>query len=216
MIEATPLLLYPGIPMARFGLNDFGENKYRIIWAPSRMVVLTGREKTMTVPMYVGPHALEPVGEFWILEGWRSGYDMCRMTKEQWEADPMMLNTGPYPTRGDYVRHETLSCAPCDANIEKLITWIEEGGKRRDGENFYACRDNMEKDLRDRKNKRDALIRDSMRPFGMETFIGAGTRHRNSKTYPILKTREELGLPAEGIMKAGRGKPVIYEVPQEA
>ena len=227
---ASTLIHYPGLQMSKYGLIDAafgGGPKYRIIWAPSRMVVLTGRGKTMTVPYYCNvidqdtgrmiTPAIEPVGEAWVLECWRSCYELCgAKTEEQWNADPMLLNTGPYPKRGDYLRCETLACSPANANFDKLIAWIEAGKQRGQNENFYACRDNMEADLRDRKNKRDAIIRDSMRPFGMETFIGSGTRQRNSKTYPILKTREELGLPAEGVMKAGRGKPVIYEVPQEA
>src|SRR5277367_5744207 len=105
MIDAVPPLQYPGIPMARFGLNDFLENKYRIIWAPSRMVTLTGAYRTMTISLYAGPTALEPVGDYWILEGWKSAMELTRLTKEQWEADPMMLNTGPFPAHGDYVRH---------------------------------------------------------------------------------------------------------------
>ena len=204
--------------MERYGLIpvEFGGGpKYRIIWAPSRMVTLVGQEKTITVPMYCGPLALEPVGECWILEGWKSPADLYAGTEEQWNTDPMMLNTGPYPRRGDYVLHEALSCNPAQASIEKLILWIEAGGKRRPIENAQFCQDALQRDMRDRKSKRDALIRDSMRPFGMEAFVGYGGQ-RATKTLPGLKSREELGLPAEGVTKAMRvRRPAVYEVMTE-
>jgi hypothetical protein len=224
MLETpTSIIFYPSIPMARFGLTPFQENKYRIIWAPSRMITLTGAEKTITVAMYVntirGLHvypAIEPVGEHWILEGWKSAEGMTRLTKEQWEADPMMLNMGPFPARGDYVRHETLNVNPSDANIEKLITWIEAGAKRDYSDNVRFCEEALEADIADRKSKRDALMRNAMRPWGAESYAAAGGG-RNSKTYPILKSREELGLPGEGVTKAMRPRrPATYEVPQAA
>lgn len=220
MLESGSVVTYPGIPMARFGLIPAeygGGNKYRVIWAPSRMVTLVGRDKTMTIPMYAGPYAIEPVGDYWILEGWRSPLDICGpMTAEKWNANPMLLNTGPFPARGDYVRHETLACNPSDANIEKLITWIEEGRNRRAVDNFQACQSNMETSLADKKSKRDALIRNAMRPFNAtDAMVGSGTRQRSTKTTPILKSREEAGLPDHGQTVALRGPRQFYEVPQE-
>jgi hypothetical protein len=209
--------------MARFGLVDAaygGGNKYRIIWAPSRMVVLTGRDKTMTIPMYGHTGAdgkvkmpyIEPVGDFWILEAWRSPYDLCGVaTVEEWNANPMLLNTGPFPARGDYMRAETLACSPSDANIQKLITWIEEGGERRPIENFAACEDNLRRSIKDRKDKRDAMLRNVIRPWGGEAFAAAGGS-RGTKT--ILQNAAPRSLPPAGAMKMGR-KRVVYEVPQE-
>lgn len=216
----TAVVHYPGIPMAKYGTipaEAGGGNKYRIIWAPSRMVVLTGKDKTMTVSMYSGSYAIEPVGDYWILEGWRSCADLCGgpMTAKEWNANPVLLNTGPFPARGDYVRRETLAVNPSDANIEKLITWIEEGAKRSFGDNFYACRDNMDRSIMDRKNKRDALIRDSMRPYGAEPMVGYGGS-RGTKNYPVIKSREELGLPAAGSTTALKSKKrLMYKLPSD-
>ena len=203
--------------MAKYGQipPEFGGgNKYRLIWAPSRHVTLTGRETTLTIPLYSGPQALEPVGDFWIIERWKSCRDLTGMTKAEWESDPMMLNTGPYPANGDYVRCETLSVNPGQANVEKLITWIEEGEKRDPRDNTQFCIDSMEQGARDRKSQRESILRDAQRPFGAETFVGYG-KARNSKTYPILKSREDLGLPAEGVTAdINPRKKVVYEVPQ--
>ena len=221
MVESGSVIFYPGISMTRFGLipDEYGGGtKYRIIWAPSRMVTLTGREKTMTVPMYRGPLAIEPVGEFWILEGWVPPYQLAgNLTADEWNANPALLNTGPYPSKGDYIRRETLAVTPADANIEKLITWIEEGTKRTHSERLQACINNMEYDIDDRRKKRKDLVTNAMRPFGAETMIGYGGTElsRNSKTYKIVKSAEEVGI-RPGETRAMRGPRVTYEVPQEA
>lgn len=212
MLDASTPLQYPGIPMSRFGLAPDGKPKYRLIWAPSRMVTLTGRGKTMTVPMYTGPTAIEPVGDYWIIEEWKSAADYYRGTEEDWNADPRMLNLGPYPRHGTYVRRETLSCNPCEANIEKLITWFEEGRNRRPSENAVACRENMEASMRDKKNKRDAIIKGSMRPF-MGDYSAAGGG-RSLKSYNVSLSAQEAGLPTRGTTTA-RPSGVVYEVPQE-
>lgn len=222
-------ILYPSIPMGRFGLIDEaygGGPKYRLIWAPSRMVTLTGRYKTMTVPYYVNTYdqdtgqlvypAIEPVGENWILEMWKGPWDLYRGTKDDWEADQQMLNMGPYPSKGDYLMSEVINGSPSDANIEKLIHWIEEGGKRRQIENTVFCRDQMEKGMLDRQKQRKDLLDSSQRPWGAESYAAAGGG-RNSKTYAQLKSREELGLPAQGVTKAIRPKKrEIFEVMTEA
>lgn len=205
--------------MSRFGLipTEFGGGpKYRIIWAPSRRVVLTGVDKTMVVQMYCAPYAIEPVGESWIIESWKSPTELAgSMTKEEWESNPMMLNTGPYPSRGGFIRRETLSCNPSDASIEKAVSWLEAGGKRRPIENALFCQDAQERSMKERHAKSRDLIRNAMRPFGMEAFSAAGGS-RMTKTLGNLKTREELGLPAEGVMRAIRPpKREVFEVMTE-
>lgn len=204
--------------MAKYGLipDEFGGgNKYRIIWAPSRMVTLTGIDKTMTVPMYVGRHAIEKVGDYWILEGWIHPRDLYAGTEEDWNANPLMLNTGPYPRRGDYLRRETLSCNPCEANIEKLITWIEAGAQRRSADNVQACQDNLDKELLARKNKRDAILRDAMLAFGHEAMSGYGGG-RGTKNFTVTKNNREAGLPGPGEMVTMKPKKrVVYEIPQD-
>lgn len=214
----APIVHYPGIPMTKYGLVDEaygGGPKYRIIWAPSRMVTLTGVEKTMTIPMYAGPYALEPVGDFWILESWQSPQDYYAGTEDDWNADPMKLNLGPYPRRGEWIRRETLAVSPSDANIEKLITWLEAGGKRRPIENINACIENLDRVTEDRRQKRQALIGDAMRPFGMAPMVGYGGA-RTTKTLPVVRSRHELGLPSDGATKALRlKKPPVYQVMSE-
>lgn len=90
-----------------FGPNPYGEPRFRIVWAPTRMEIAFGewtdydeatgslirrRDERRRIPKY------PDIGERWIIEMW------CRPEKygtpEAWYAtDPVL---GPYPYRGDY------------------------------------------------------------------------------------------------------------------
>lgn len=223
--------LYPGIPMARFGLippEYGGGSKYRVIWSPSRMVVLTGDGVTKTVPMYAngvisddnptGALGLHPMEPAWILEKWQSPseYAGYSITAERWNADPQKLLLGPFPARGDYYISSVLNCKPSDANIEKLIMWVEEGPKRNPNDNRDACVNNLEKSLKDKKSTREAIIRDAMRPWnGADPYVSGVGRGRGSKTLQQLKSANELGLTKAG-PQAFKRKRVFYEVSVEA
>ena len=214
MLDTGTLVHYPGLPMARFGLNDFGDNKYRVIWAPSRLVILTGDRGPMTVPLY-GLRSIEPIGDYWILESWKSPRELCGVrTEKEWNADQKLLIIGPFPSRGDYVRRETFSTTPTIGSVEKLISWLEEGGKRRDIENVLAIQKNLEADVASRRAQKGAILRDCLRPGdAASAWIGAGRRQRANKDTPIL--RSTRGMPKPGSTAMGR-KRVVYEVPQEA
>lgn len=197
--HSSTLIHYPGIKMSRFGLipEEFGGGpKFRIIWAPSRMLTLTGQEKVMTVSMYFGPYAIENVGEEWIMESWKTPYEYAgNKTREQWERDPLMLNLGPYPSRGEFVRRETFNGSPANADIGKMVMWLEE--KRTEDENFYFTRDDMEQKLVAKKKQRDAMLRDAMCAFGGEASSGPGGG-RGTKTVNLQYSQEDLRLPGSG------------------
>lgn len=214
MLETGTLVHYPGIAMSRFGTTELGENKYRVIWAPSRLVILTGERGPMTVPLY-GLRSIEPIGDYWILESWKSPQELCgTRTEKEWNSDQKLLITGPFPARGDYVRRETFATTPTVGSVEKLISWLEEGGKRRDIENVLAIQKNLEADIASRRSKKDAILRDCLRPGdAASAYIGAGTRQRANKDTPIL--RSTRGMPKPGSTSMGR-KRVTYEIPQEA
>lgn len=211
---------YPGIPMLRFGSvpEEYGGGSlYRLIWAPSRSVVLTGKERTMKVPMYAGNLAIQPIqpsGDVWILEKWKAPWEITNLSKKQWNADQDMLNMGPYPARGDYVLCEVLACEPANANIEKLITWIEQGAKRSPQENRTAIVENMQRQMRDRHNERHARILNRLLPFGGEAYAAAGGG-RGTKTIEMKHSANDLGLPTQsgytGVSPVH--KPVKFEVP---
>lgn len=220
--EQSSIIQYPTIKMERFGLIplEFGGGaKYRLIWAPSRHITLTSPDQTITVPMYFGPYAIEPLGSpptydganAWILEGWKAPHELYGGTEEQWNADPQMLNLGPYPRRGDFVRHETLRVNPSDANIEKLISWIEAGGKRRAIENQLHCIEQLEQKMRDKKRVFNDRIQNRMLPWAGQPVVGPGGS-KGTKTVENTRSREELGLPDEKVMKAMKFKSPRFEI----
>ena len=210
MLDAAPPILYPVIPMAKYGLNPHGANMYRLIWAPSRRIVVHNHitNAPKTIQCYMPP--FRPIGEYWVIESWKSCFEYAgAVTEDQWNANPSLNCMGPYPRQGVYEHRETLSCDPSQASIDKLITWLEQSHPR---ENAAFVEKQLDDDLNDRKSKRDALTRSSMRPWGAESYAAAGGG-RNSKTYPIVKSREELGLPDQGVTKAMRvKKPATYEI----
>lgn len=184
-------------PMARFGKNPYGENLYRIVFAPSRRMIAygtwaDGSRKARYIPKY------PEIGDQWILERWMTPYEYTGRTPEQWKQTLTVL--GPYPDRGEYeVSHVFEACGPTDANLTKLISWIEEGRKRSWWENRTACQADSEADEKERKNLREAIIRDSLPAFGTAPLSGYGGG-RGTKTAPILKSAEELGLPTTNTM----------------
>lgn len=188
--------------MSRFGRADaaFGShNRYRVIWSESRYRTYHLDSGPLTVRIY---NTCEPVSPpCWILEKWLSPAEIYPGTEEQWNRDPVQLATGPYPKDGEYFLSGVFSHIPTTHSVETIIKAIEEGQKRRPIENQLACRGNMEKDVKDRKNTQLDMIDNLLRPFGGgESFVGYGGG-RNSKTMPELLSAEQVGLTAPGAMK---------------
>jgi len=224
MLDATSeLIQFPTIQMSRYGTipDEFGGGpKYRIIWAPSRWITLYGAEGPLRVQMYFGPQALEPLGRppyyeganVWIIERWKAPWEFDTADADEWNADPAKLMLGPYPARGSYVRAETLQGDWFGEDVTNVICLLERGQSRRAIDNALFIQQQSEREAMERSSKREAIMRSAMRPFGAESFTAYGGS-RNSKTYPIIKSREEAGLPAGGVTKALKlRKPPVYEI----
>jgi|SRR5581483_3118727 len=89
--------------LERFGKNRYGQNLYRLIWAPSRMRIFggywddIGKHEYRLVPKY-GPTPQ------WALEVWRA--PVIYGGPEIWERQTMSadgwLTCGPFPAHGDF------------------------------------------------------------------------------------------------------------------
>ncbi len=205
----------PSVSMARFGrLDDFwgGGNRYRVIWAPSRKVIVTKPQGTFTCSVYgqgppYTPEALDcgrPVfgdglkpWECWVLEQWRAPWDCTEKTPEQWNRDPLMLMQGPYPSKGDYFIVQpwgAFAAPPPESLIERVILMVEDSWKRHSqSENEVAIGDAMAKD----EKAKDARIEDRIRNrllASAETVVSS--RHaRGTKTIVDKYTTRDVGLP---------------------
>jgi len=109
--------------MARFGQNPYGDNLYRIVFAPSRRYLVygewpNGERKATWLPKY------PEVGDSWVLERWLTPFEYARCTPEEWNRELTVL--GPYPDRGEYeICHKFNRVVPQDENITKLVELIE-------------------------------------------------------------------------------------------
>jgi hypothetical protein len=185
--EKTNLVHYPH-PMARYGLNPYGENLYRIVWGPSRQqLVCDGYGTARYVPTYD-----ESV---WVLEKWISGFQFCGMSPERYNRSDESRVNGPFPERGVYFEvHRFAACAPADANIDKLVSWVNEGNKRTPAEIAAAIRNRYEGEDRDTMRMAKDRLRNCAPAFGTAPMAGFGGT-RGTKTYRITKSAREAGMP---------------------
>lgn len=200
----------PRTNLTRHGVNDFKEPKYRCIWALSRIITISNGEKHKTFPMYAADHLMWPIGPFWILEGWQSCLAITGgLTEAQWLADPRYVGR-EYPSRGDYVHCYTFDVQPTSGVVARVISWIEEGRKRRPIENQLAIRAEMEGE----DKEKDRIIRDRisnrMIPWAGLDVVG-GRFRKNSKTAKQVLTAEQAGLSTSGL--ATRQMKTKYRVP---
>lgn len=121
---------YP-ISMARFGLNPYGANIYRIVFAPSVRHLIGGRWRDGSVEYRSRP-TYSKIGNEWILERWVSAKEFCGMTREEYEirfrGESGLFTMGPYPYEGTYTLCGDAALKK-DAipSIGKLIEGIEHG-----------------------------------------------------------------------------------------
>lgn len=96
-------------PLAKFGVNKYGQPRFRVVWGPSvTKIVVSG----------FGPDAhyakLLKYGSDpkWFLEQWQP----CLMSPEQWDEQTItpdqFFGLGPYPSHGTYECAEKFSVAP--------------------------------------------------------------------------------------------------------
>ncbi len=205
MLDAPSLVFYPGADLHRHGLNPFGEPIYRVIWAPSRITRI-GKDRPVLIPMYSGPLALEPVGNHWVLEGWKSTLEYTGgQTAEQWDRDAANSALGPYPSRGEYCMHEAFSVPPSSSGIDWVISLIEAGKQRRPIENTLAIEKNLEVSIRAKKLEFDARIRDRMLRWPAQA-VSSARFSKGTKADHRRLTNREAGLPGPGETRARRSR----------
>ncbi len=193
MLQYDPsnLTHYP-VPMLKYGVNPYGEPRYRIVSTASRRHLIGGKWPDGAIE-YRWSKTYAHISDPWVLEAW----DNCRMSRSQWDAmvDPQSgwLINGPFPARGEYYHAHTFTCAVADANLDKLIMWIEEGQKCSWQDNLDACKQDYEADTKDRQGRMDAIVRNALPAYCGSPFVGRVSR--GSKTAPIMLTADQVRLP---------------------
>jgi hypothetical protein len=192
--DQNNLRFWPLESMSRFGQNPFGDNKWRIVHAPSRRSLVHGEGKK---PQWIQTYP--QAGTCWVLEKWLSAYDFTKCTAETWNMSMTLL--GPYPSRGEYeLAHTFSNLIPSDVNIEKLISLIEAGKNRYSAyENSVSLRDEALREENSERNQRLAKIHNLLPAFGNAPMSGR-SGGRGTKTFDLPLTAQSAGLPT----KAGR------------
>lgn len=208
---ATSLQHHP-TSMQRFGLNPYGQPLYRIVFSASRRNLVGGQWPDGSNHFEWAPTYNQISPAAWVLEKWLSSDDFAGVSKEYWEDNLLIL--GPWPERGEYQHAHTFeACGPTDANLDKLISWIEAGRNTSWQDNLDACRSHEAKRLADVRSQADARLRDAM-SFKLDYAIAGAHAKRGTKTAKVHKSANELGLPTTGGKATARRVPhVQYEVP---
>jgi hypothetical protein len=180
-------------PMSRFGQNPYGQNLYRIVFAPSRRQIVYGEwpdgsRRASLVAAY------PEVGRRWILEHWMSAFEYARCTPETWNMTMTLL--GPYPERGEYqVCHIFDPVLPSDCNLDRLVMLLEAGRRKFTlNENTVAIKENEATRVKGIDGQKDAMIRNSLPAFGMAPMSGFGGG-RGTKGDSPTRDPHWAGLP---------------------
>jgi hypothetical protein len=114
------LSIFPGIPMAGYGENPYGQPLYRLIFSDSRTDLLGGKWpdgvcEYREVPRYPG------IRGQWIMEKWQSAQEYAGTREEyeraQLDADSGLYICGPYPHRGEYTQCHIFIGQPTEIQV---------------------------------------------------------------------------------------------------
>lgn len=193
---------YP-IDMRRFGVNTFGQNLYRIVFAPSRRYLVCGDWDDSGVPRAQWVRKYKQLGDIWIMERWRPAEDWG--TPEEWDRN-FVSTLGPYPSRGEYdFCHGFELSGPEDANLDKLIALIAHGRTIRFQDTLAWHRDDHAREKLAMQKKVEDIIRNRLPAFGGRAISGMGGNAvghgRSFKTVKDLRSAQECGLPTRPGMR---------------
>jgi hypothetical protein len=186
--------------LTSFGQNPFGQNRWRVIWAPSRVYLVGGRwtdreegkivrtvDEYRWIPRYGGD-------EGWILEKWLSAMEYAG-TKEAWDMQNMDPETaieelGPYPTQGVYEAAWKFPAYPTASEVERCIQMVRYGKEKYSKADIRdAHRNALEGKEKARGDNFEAMVRDAMPAFPLRAISGSPYR---SGPDPIRLTTKDL------------------------
>jgi hypothetical protein len=187
--------------LRQYGENPWGEPLWRCVYAPSVKKIVGGRFADGFVGYRARP-AYRHIGKFWVLEKWISAYELTGKSESQYDEvfrdlETGLHPTGPYPHRGAYHYCETLSCSPSDANFDKLVAWITRAKYNRPQDNARALMDTLEKKEQAEQQERFDRMKEILPAYGIRA-ANIGGMVKKTKSAPMMKSANELGLPING------------------
>lgn len=189
------------MPMQRYGVNPYGESVYRVVFAPSVKKLVGGEFKDGFKGYRVRP-AYRQLGPVWVLERWISGQRHTGMTETKYNeqfTDPStgLISTGPYPQRGIYVLAEVLNGSPADMNFDWIIGYINKAHRNDPAANQRAILEDLKKQEQLDAQMRFDRCKEALPAFGIRAASYRG-HVKATKSAPLMKSANELGLPVRG------------------
>lgn len=188
--------------MARYGLNPYGEPKFRIVFAPS-VRTLVGGEFPDGFQGYRARPAYRHIRNKWIVEKWISAFEHTKLTPEAYELrfrDPRtgLCLTGPYPLRGVYNWVHTFDgCDPVNENIDQLIGLLLKAERNDPRDNQRAMLETLAKEEKADDAQRYDRCKELLPAYGIRA-ANIGGHVKATKSAPLMKSANELGLPTQG------------------
>lgn len=207
-----------------FGVNDYGEAIFRVIWSESRYylvgakhteydgdpstdAVLKKRGKDPNVARVESCYKwlpLYPSVKAWILELWKSPLGFTGCTPDQWnerylDVESGLLTLGPYPNRGEYSQCFTFpsGATPTKTLVHTVINRIKAGWDYSYAEHLAAQKKDNEDKKKASDNRMDAIFLDSQQAFkNRPSNVRPGKRTRDK--IPLRKRAEDLQLHKRG------------------
>lgn len=206
---------YP-VDMSRFGKNPYGENLFRIVYAPSVKKLIFGTNSKGETGAHLSM-AYRHLGPNFILEKWISGKQATLMTPQEYEnygprcPQSGMLLEGPYPSKGLYDHCWTFDTdtmqGGIDGAIDKIVGLVRNGEKRSYSEIKAANKELDAKEEKRAADERFLRVRETESCFGIRpASLPGGPRVGNLKSLRNPITADKTGLPTKrGSVMAMKG-----------
>src|SRR5882757_1458064 len=99
-MELNPEPTHYPMPLAEYGKSPFGDNLFRIVYAPSVRKIVGGMFPDGFTGYRSRP-AYRHLGDVWVIEKWLSAVEDTGMTESsydmQYKDEHGLILTGPYP-----------------------------------------------------------------------------------------------------------------------
>jgi hypothetical protein len=114
-------------------------------------------------------------------------------------ADPYtgLIKTGPYPQRGAYTLCEELNGNPADMNFDWIIGYLQKADRNDPAANQRAILQDLKKQDEIDAQMRFDRCKELLPAFGVRAASYAG-HVKATKSAPLMKSANELGLPMRG------------------
>lgn len=184
--------------------------KYRIVHASSRrhlvFPLMGGGDQK-----WIRKYPLEHQRDSWVMEAWHSiaDYALGQNVATYAKTSGICLHED-----GEYdICFEFENGVPSEGGLDKLVAWIEMGGKRRPIENALAIRAEWDQQEKDKDARLTDRIAGLIPAFGAAPMAGAGgARGTKTRDFKIGAHQTPFqNQTARALPKVGSTNPIVFQ-----